>query len=196
MRILAISDKPADRFYEHYRPGVLAEYDLILSCGDLKRSYLEFLVTMARCPLLYVHGNHDEGFIKEPPEGCICVDGQVFTYRGVRILGLGGSHKYRDGEHMYTQAQMARRLRKLWLPLKRAGGVDILLTHAPAAGLGDLDTLAHQGFRCFNDVLERYKPAYFVHGHVHPEYGRDIPRRTVLDGTTVLNACPWAAFDI
>ena len=163
MRVLAISDEPAPRFYEYYRDGVLADYDLILSCGDLKRNYLEFLVTMARCPLLYVHGNHDESFDTRPPEGCVCVDGQVYVYKGVRILGLGGSHKYRDGSHLYTQSQMDKRLRKLWLPLKKAGGVDVLLTHAPAAGLGDLDSLAHQGFRTFNTIiLPMLKPALAV----------------------------------
>lgn len=196
MRVLAISDEPAPRFYEYYRDGVLADYDLILSCGDLKRNYLEFLVTMARCPLLYVHGNHDESFDTRPPEGCICVDGQVYVYKGVRILGLGGSHKYRDGSHLYTQSQMDKRLRKLWLPLKKAGGVDILLTHAPAAGLGDLDSLAHQGFRTFNTILDRYHPAYLVHGHIHPNYGVDVPRRTVYGDTTILNAYGFAEFEI
>ena len=61
MKILAVSDIEAKRFYEYYRPGLLKDYDLILACGDLKPAYLEFLVTMARCPLLYVHGNHNEG---------------------------------------------------------------------------------------------------------------------------------------
>ena len=42
------------------------EYDLILSCGDLSARYLSFLVTMARCPLLYVHGNHDANAIRHP----------------------------------------------------------------------------------------------------------------------------------
>ena len=52
MRILAVSDVEAQRFYDYYVPGVLAEYNLILACGDLKPAYMEFLVTMARCPVL------------------------------------------------------------------------------------------------------------------------------------------------
>ncbi len=59
MRILAVSDVESPYLYEHYRPGRLDGIDLILSCGDLHPEYLEFLVTMGRCPLLYVHGNHD-----------------------------------------------------------------------------------------------------------------------------------------
>ena len=74
MKILAVSDVESRYFYDYYTPGKLDEYDLIISCGDLSREYLEFLVTMARCPLLYVHGNHDESYDRRPPEGCICIE--------------------------------------------------------------------------------------------------------------------------
>ena len=56
MRILAVSDKESPALWDHYQPGKLKEFDLILSCGDLKAEYLSFLVTMGRCPVLYVHG--------------------------------------------------------------------------------------------------------------------------------------------
>ena len=86
MKILTVSDEPSDRFFRYYRPGKLDEFDLILSCGDLHPEYLEFLVTMARCPLIYVHGNHDEIYSREP-EGCLCADGKLIEYEGLRILG-------------------------------------------------------------------------------------------------------------
>jgi hypothetical protein len=35
------------------------EADLVLSCGDLPFEYLEYLVTIAGVPLLFVPGNHD-----------------------------------------------------------------------------------------------------------------------------------------
>ena len=66
MKILAIGDVESKYFYDYYYPGKLDDFDLIIACGDLHRSYLEFLVTMARCPLLYVCGNHDDGFADEP----------------------------------------------------------------------------------------------------------------------------------
>ena len=87
----------AKEYYDFYTPGRLAQFDLILACGDLKREYLEFLVTMARCPLLYVRGNHDDALERRPPEGCVCVEDRVYDYQGIRILGLGGSHRYREG---------------------------------------------------------------------------------------------------
>ena len=69
----------------------LDEFSLILACGDLHREYWEFLVTMSNRPLLYVHGKHDEDHDRNPPEGCVCVDDQIYVFEGIRILGLGGT---------------------------------------------------------------------------------------------------------
>ena len=99
MKILAISDEVSNYLYEYYTPGKLADYDLIISCGDLKAKYLSFLVTMARVPLLYVHGNHDASYEQNPPEGCDCIDDKLIVYKGLRILGLGGTHLYNSGTH-------------------------------------------------------------------------------------------------
>lgn len=194
MKILAIADVESKAFYEHYRPGKLREYDLIIACGDLSVSYLEFLVTMARCPLLYVHGNHDERFRREP-EGCICIDDSFYVYQGIRIVGLGGSYRYRDGQYMYTERQMRRRIARLRWKIWRHGGFDILVTHAPARGINDFDTLSHRGFDCFVKLLDRYRPRYFLHGHIHRNYGVDIPRRTVRGETTILNAFEAYTFE-
>ena len=195
MRILAVADQESRYYYDCYSPGKLDEFDLILSCGDLNRHYLEFLVTMARCPLLYVRGNHDDGFSKEPPEGCECAEDRITVVNGVRILGLGGSFRYRPGDNLYTERQMAWRIRRLRFQLWRHGGFDILLTHAPARGLGDLDTLPHRGFQCFHPLLDRYHPRWFVHGHVHRNYGVHIPQRTEHGPTTILNAWEHCVFD-
>ena len=187
MKILAISDVESKYYYEFYTPGKLKEFDLIISCGDLRVSYLEFLVTMARCPLLYVHGNHDDHFPREP-EGCVCIDDCLYEYQGLRILGLGGSYRYSNGKYMYTEQQMERRIRKLRYPIWRKGGVDILVTHAPARGINDFDTLSHRGFDCFNDLLDKYQPQLYFHGHIHRNYGVDIPRRTQHGATEIVNA--------
>ena len=117
MKILAISDVKSDKYYEYYKPGMLDEFDLILSCGDLKPEYVEFFVTLAHCPLVYVHGNHDDQNGRDP-QGCICADDKIVEVNGLRILGLGGSYYYRDGKYMYTEREMKSRIRKLWFQLK------------------------------------------------------------------------------
>ena len=194
MKILAVADVPSDKYYEYYRSGMLDEYDLILSCGDLRPEYLEFLVTMAHCPLVYVHGNHDDSYGREP-QGCICADDRIVEVGGLRILGLGGSYRYRDGDYMYTEKQMQSRIRRLWIPLKKRRGFDILLTHAPARGLNDFDTVPHRGFDCFNTLIEKYEPSYFIHGHIHRNYDFRIPQIAEKGSTTVINAYEYCSFD-
>ena len=196
MRVLAVADVESRFYYDYYTPGKLSEFDLIVACGDLRREYLEFLVTMSNRPLLYVPGNHDEGFSENPPEGCECIDGRLFVYEGVRFLGLGGSYRYRPGTNLYTEKQMERRVRRLWPAIQRHGGFDVLVTHAPARGLNDFDTLPHRGFECFGGLIERYHPRYFLHGHIHRSYGMNIPQRTICGSTTVINAYDHCVIEI
>ena len=157
MKILIISDEECPALWDYYVPGRLKEYDLILSCGDLKSQYLSFLVTMARCPLLYVHDTH---YKQDPPLGCDCIDDQLVVYNGVRILGLGGCRKYRNSEFQYTDKQMRKRIRKLRFKLWRSGGVDIVVTHCPPEGLGDGEDRAHMGFAALRELLDKYHPQY------------------------------------
>ena len=188
MNILLIGDKPSKYLWDFYEEGRLKDIDLILSSGDLPAEYLSFLVTFASCPLLYVRGNHDETYGVRPPEGCICIEDTIFEYRGLRILGLGGSMRYRDGDCQYTEREMDWRIRKLWFSLRRKKGFDILLTLAPARGINDREDLPHRGFQSFLPLLDRYQPSYMVHGHVHMDYGYQIPRCVTYGNTTVVNS--------
>ena len=93
MKILVIADEESKILYDYYQPGMLDDIDLILSCGDLHASYLSFLVTMSHAPVLFVNGNHDH-YREDETGGCICIDDDIYVFRGVRILGLGGSMRY------------------------------------------------------------------------------------------------------
>ena len=196
MRILAVSDEVSPYFFDQYRPGNLDGFDLILSCGDLHPEYLEFLVTMAHCPLLYVHGNHDEGNRREP-EGCVCIDDTVYVHKGVRILGLGGCIRYRpDAVNMYTEREMEERIRSLRFSLRSTGGFDILLAHSPIRGVGDQDNMSHRGFECFGPLLDKYHPAVMIHGHVHQSYSAFFQRQREYHGIPVINASTSYVFDL
>ena len=95
MKILAISDVESRYLWDYFSKEKLQEIDLILSCGDLSPLYLSFLATFFQGPVLYVHGNHDAVYEVSPPYGCICVEDQIYEYKGIRILGLGGSMRYK-----------------------------------------------------------------------------------------------------
>ncbi len=188
MKLLLTADTESPYYWDHYVPGRLDGIDLILSAGDLKAEYLSFLVTMGRAPVVYVHGNHDRLYERQPPEGCDCAEDTLLTVKGLRILGLGGSVLYSGGPHQYTERQMEKRIRKLRWKLRRAGGVDVVLTHAPPAGYGDMEDPAHRGFACFLGLIDQWQPKLFVHGHVHMNYGPEQPRCVERGNTLIVNA--------
>ena len=190
------ADEECRYCWDYYQPGRLSEYDLILSCGDLKSEYLSFLVTMGHAPVLYVHGNHDTNYERRPPEGCVCIEDQVFKYGDLRIVGLGGCRKYSGGPHQYTERQMRQRIRKLRFKLWWNKGMDIVVTHSPVRDYGDDDDLPHRGFEAFWNLLEKYHPRYLFHGHVHMNYGHDRPRVVQYGDTDLINGYERYVLDL
>jgi Icc-related predicted phosphoesterase len=163
--------------------------------------------------VLYVPGNHDPNLksadltwmplrdaLPAPgPEGCENIDGRVVDVRGLRIAGLGGSIRYKDGPNQYSQGQMGRRALQLELRirLKRARSgrkLDILVTHAPPFGMAEAKDSAHVGFVAFLRLIRNFQPLLAVHGHVHP-YGRALPERKI-GSTRVVNVIPSRVIDL
>ena len=147
MKILVLADVESKYLWDYFEKEKLEGIDLILSCGDLKADYLSFLASFSKVPILYVRGNHDDGYADKEPEGCICIEDKI----------------------------------------KVKKGIDILLTHSPAAGLGDGEDNPHKGFEAFVDILDKYSPKYFIHGHVHLNYSREFQREEQYNNTTIIN---------
>jgi uncharacterized protein len=207
VRILAVADEVAESLYgdtlKELRP------DLILAAGDLPFDYLENLVSRTDVPLLFVPGNHDpelklgdstyEGlspkFDGNGPPGCINVDARTEAAAGMWIAGLGGSVRYNEGPNQYTQREMRWRAQKLeWRARLRRRRIDILLTHAPAAGLGDASDPAHAGFSAFNRLVLKLRPRMFIHGHVRNFGPKKDDLR--LGETVIVNAIPYRLLEI
>jgi predicted phosphodiesterase len=192
MRILAIADIPERLLYDAFEPDHWCGHvDLIISCGDLHREYLEFLVTQLNIPLLYVPGNHDTGYRKHPPGGCDCIDGRSVTIGRLRIAGIGGSLDYNAGSdaYQYTERQMAWRLWRLGWRVKRTGGVDIMISHAAPLyhdPTFDATDRAHRGSAGFRRFIECYRPRFWLHGHNHLFDSR-VPRVSCIAETHVIN---------
>lgn len=188
MKILALADVESKSLWDFLDKDYLRSMDLILAAGDLKPDYLEYLSMYSRADVVHIFGNHDRTHGKRDPGGCVCVEDMVYDYKGIRILGLGGSIRYKPGPDQYTEEEMCKRIRKLRRKIKKAGGFDILLTHSPAFELGDAQDPTHIGFRCFRDLMEEYHPKYMVHGHVHMNYGVGMERIHSYGNTTIINA--------
>lgn len=188
MRILLLADEESKVYWDFFNKADFDGIDLIVSCGDLKASYLSFLATMTGLPVLYVRGNHDDSYAQQGPDGCICIEDSVYNYNGIRFMGLGGCNRYKPGKNQFSEKEMKKRYKKMKGQLFRNKGIDVLVTHAPAAGIHDDCDECHKGFEVFNEIIEKYKPKFFVHGHVHMNYGRKFPREDMVGETRVVNA--------
>lgn len=187
----------------------------MLSCGDLPFDYLEYLVSRLDVPLLYVPGNHDPDLAppestwsplradldagRPGPAGCENIDGRVVEALGLRIAGLGGSIRYKEGPNQYSQAQQTRRALRIEVVtrLKRAHRgrkLDIVVTHAPPFGLAEAKDSAHVGFVATLRLIQHFRPLLAVHGHIHP-YGRVLPERRV-GPTRVVNVVPSRVIEL
>jgi Icc-related predicted phosphoesterase len=192
---MLLADVESKYIWDYFQPEKFKDIDIMISCGDVKAEYLSFLVTMIKAPLFYVPGNHNDKYRTFPPEGCTDIDGQIITYKGIRIMGLGGSKRYNMGHYQYTEREMNKRIFKMKPKLWRNKGIDILVTHSPAFGIGDGDDLCHQGFKAFYKVLDKYSPKYFVHGHQHLTYGYNIDRIRQYKKTRIINGFDFYIFE-
>ena len=132
MKILVLADVESKYLWDYFRKGKIGRYRSYTFSRDLKPQYLSFLASFSKVPILYVHGNHDDCYDIQPPDGCINIEDKIYVYKGVRIMGLGGSIRYKKGKNQYTQKEMNHRINKMWLSIKKNRGFDILLTFTGA----------------------------------------------------------------
>ncbi|HPG19135.1 MAG TPA: hypothetical protein PLG58_00925, partial [Flexilinea sp.] len=59
IKILALSDVETGLIYSERSDEYFPAVDLIVSCGDLPMSYLDYAATTLNAPLYFVLGNHN-----------------------------------------------------------------------------------------------------------------------------------------
>jgi hypothetical protein len=208
--ILAVSDEVDQRIYSSTIKERMGDVDLVLGCGDLPASYLEFLSDALMRPVYYVLGNHAEELTRagergmpRHPEGCIDLGGKVMRdpQSGLIMAGLPGSVRYSEADPVqYTELQMHlmifRMVPRLWWNRLRHGrALDILVTHSPPRHVGDRDDFAHRGFVAMRRFLRWFRPKYQVHGHVHL-YDRSRPNTVRFIDTDVINVYPYQRLEL
>jgi Icc-related predicted phosphoesterase len=200
VKILAVSDLVVEGIYSSHIRERFSDVDMVLSCGDLPYSYLEYIVTMLNVPCLFVHGNHDapeymaNGRTLTEPGGWINLDGRSVESKGILLAGLEGSIRYRPrAPFQYTESEMAYKVWRLtpallWNRMVHGRYLDIMITHSPPFGIHDGKDLPHRGFKAFRGLMARFRPRYLLHGHKHV-YGSEPARTRYLD-TEVINVYP------
>lgn len=209
MRILCISDTTRSLAFSPMVRSIYGDVDVILSAGDMPLESYDYVQTMLHSDVYYVYGNHNlkdfrkamriDPFRLHQTDDYnnkfygFMIDGKCFRDKrsGLLVAGLGGSMLYNGGDSQYTERQMRYRIYKLipqLLANKRRYGryLDILITHAPPYGLGDGEDLCHRGFKAFLSFIDKFKPRYVLHGHVHLD-DSNAPRVSERNGTKIIN---------
>jgi Icc-related predicted phosphoesterase len=205
-KILAVSDQVVERIYALAADGHFQDVDLILGCGDLPYTYLEYLLSILNIPLCYVPGNHDPVFNPyrklSYAEGGSNLDLKSAFVKGLLLAGLGGSIRYRpDGVNQYTQGQAFSRALRLaaqlfFNQLCYGRKLDVLITHSPPFGIHDEDSQAHQGLKALNFLIRVARPRYHFHGHTHFYRNNLEASVTQIEQTTVMNIFPYKVIEI
>lgn len=199
MRILTIADLP--ELYKNGRVETehLAPVDLVLACGDLDYAYLQDVSRAFDAPLYFIKGNHDIRAGETETalhDGCFYIHRKVVSFEGLSILGIDGSLWYNGGENQYTEAQMRRMLRHMQWKIRKYKSLDIMVTHAPPRHIHDREDMCHRGFTAFHRFIERCRPKYLLHGHIHDRFSCSTDRATVLGDTTIINSCGYHLFEV
>lgn len=194
MKLLTVSDRINKSLSQS---GALhpQTFDLILSCGDLPPEYLAALHHQFQAPLFYVQGNHDIRHL-DPPPGCVNITGRIVTFMNRTFLGFSGSRWYNGNHHQYHERQMRAGIRQLWFQLWRLKKLDVVVTHAPPRHIHDREDPCHKGFRCYNDLIRKHEPRFFIHGHIHQHFKQAEDRTTMVNNTMVLNAYDYHVLEI
>ena len=200
MKILCVADTEMPQL--HSAENLRRRYSdvaMIISCGDMSPSYLDFISTVISAPMFYVRGNHDEIYDSEPPGG-INLHRKIVNFQGVTLAGLEGSIRYNRGAIQYTQSQMYRMVlglgaQALWHRLLRGRGIDLFVTHSPARDIHDGKDVAHRGFSSFLHFMRWYRPRFMLHGHVHT-WDRRKTVQTLYESTCVMNINPFTVLEL
>ena len=189
-----------DAFEEKY--GIAVELWRGSASDILQRATTEaragrFSVDVIEAPVFYVRGNHaplveyTQMGERHGPWGASDLHRRLVRHDGLLIAGFEGCLRYRPGPFQYSQGEMwgmvlAMLPRLLWNRLVRGRALDILVTHAPAWGVGDQPDPAHRGFKAFRWLLKVFRPRYHFHGHIHI-YSDDTPVHRRFEATDVIN---------
>lgn len=210
VRILAVSDEVDQRIYSPSIRERMGDVDMVIGCGDLPATYLEFLTDALHREVYYVLGNHAEEItrvgvrgIPRHPEGCIDVGFKVVRdpMTGLIIAGLPGSPRYSERDPVqFTEFQMKLRMlrmapRLFWNRIRHGRAIDLLVTHSPPRDVGDREDPAHRGFTSMHPFIRWARPRWHLHGHIHL-YDRNVDHTNQLHDTRIVNVYPFQRLDL
>jgi len=196
LKILTVSDFIDKSLTQMVEDKTLEPVDLIISCGDLDPEYLSFLRDRLDKPLFYIKGNHDIRYSPSNPVGCENIHAKLVRFKSLNILGLEGSLWYNGGVNQYTDREMKKIIFRMWFSIWRKGGIHLVVTHAPPRHIHDAQDRCHMGFESFVKLINKRKPEFFIHGHIHKDFKNHEERITIVNTTKVINTCGYTILEV
>ena len=177
MRILAFSDLHLSRLKAEAIVAASLDADLVIGAGDfcnMREGLAGAMSLLAdiRRPMVFVPGNAESaGELREAAhEGTAVLHGEGIDVGGVKIFGLGYGvpvTPFGDWSCDLSEDEAAGML-------KSCRNADILVTHSPPKGVGDVTSGgASVGSTAIRDAIERIGPQLAVCGHIHDSWGAE-----------------------
>ena len=167
-------------------------YDCVIFLGDIMAEDIrEFVPCAGGRPCLHILGNHDEWGQNDGIPGLTYIDGKTVSVNGVRISGVSGGPKYKEGPYgMRTEEEVRE-------ALSHIGDTDILISHESPYHLLNPNR-SHAGFQAISDFLDEKKPLLHVFGHHHIDHEeiRNSTREVCVYGCEVITTAPYSVTKI
>lgn len=139
--------------------------DLIIALGDVNLDALAEILPDNK-PALAVLGPNDP---REVPLPFRALHASGFAFRGWRIAGFSGAPKVRqETPGIYVSEAEAQTLFASLPPC------DLLVTHAPPAGLYESGLGPDQGFEALRRYMEEKPPIYHFYAHPQGEAAEEV----------------------
>lgn len=177
MKLLCVADTHGQLKEDWYDGG---DFDLCILLGDHSLGDVEKILRhVPKYKIRAIYGNHDVPISGRTPIAYFRLpDIQYEVYKGVRLLGVGGSLRYKEGYQVFWEQDECSEY------MARMPEADVLLTHDLAYGERDmvlpdgvsvrdkfnLNHPAHEGLIGFSEYLKKYPNCRHIHGHVHKSY--------------------------
>jgi len=173
MRILGLADIHCSYQYSSYIVHEIIRHriDLVLIAGDIECEDPLDKIINSGVDVFAVTGNMDDTYIyRIMKDYGIAIDGLTREYQGFIIAGIGGLSFRTNFEKVVDILNKTRDLGKL-----------IILSHYPPNGFNDTTYAGvHAGLKQLRELVEKYRPILFIHGHIHEARGVSKYNKTII----------------
>lgn len=202
MRLVAMADT-----HGYHRDLVVPDGDVLVHAGDLTQrgtlaqlqEVADWLRSLPHRHKVVIAGNHDFALQRVPAEaralfhGLTYLEDEEVTLDGVRIYGSPWQPWFYDWAFNLRRGPA---IDEKWQRIPE--GLDVLVTHGPPAGYGDLVTRGERvGCEDLLRHLARAKPRFHLFGHIHEDRGEWLVGETrVCNVTTAEGELPCTVLEL